>query len=777
MRLKTKIILNVGIVVSIALVMTSILLTYIATSDVSSALYTQVEQRLIGLRDAKREQITDYFDTINRQVATLADSSMTEDAAQAFIASYQQYSEQASLPEKQQQHSALSGYYHDEFLKKYQLENQDSQLNAIQLVDALSPTASALQYSYIAANQHSLGEKDQLVALDNGSQYDSVHQKYHPKYRQFLQQFGFYDIFIVDNSGNVVYSVFKELDYATSLTVGAFANSGLAEAFESARNAEKGQVFMTDFAPYTPSYESAAAFFSSPIISEGTRLGVLIFQAPVDRINDIMTYHGQWRARGLGDSGETYLVGSDYLMRSQSRFLSENKSAYLAALKQAGVPQKELAVIDAKGSSLGLAKVDTKAVRAAINGGSGFELISDYRGVMVASAYAAFEIAGNKWAILSEIDQEEAFLASEELSSSLTITSLISTLILVSVGILTALWQGNYLSAPILVLNNSVNEVAQTLDFTKRIQDRLGKDEQDEIGQVSRSFNGMMDIMQQTLTSMGKASNILDQQVHQLRENFNWVEQKSVEQTDKTMQLSAAIEEMSTTSDSVAESATLSSEASAIAVEQVQLGTDNINNSLKVTKSLSETVIESTQTVKTVADQATNIVTVLDVIRGIADQTNLLALNAAIEAARAGEQGRGFAVVADEVRTLAQRTQESTVEIQTIIENLQKGSDESVEVMTRAADMVEQTLVSAEKVGETFQLISEQVASIEMQNSQVASATMEQSMVGKDMAEQVEQINTLAEENNNSVKEASKCCNAVEQEYQMLSKLVSQFKL
>ncbi|GLX79050.1 methyl-accepting chemotaxis protein [Thalassotalea insulae] len=777
MRLKSKIILNVGIVVSIALVMTSTLLTYIATNDVSSALYSQVEQRLIGLRDAKREQISDYFETINQQVISLADSTMTEDAAQIFIKSYQDYIGQAKLPEGQQQRATLSSYYLDEFLKKYQTENQNSQLDANQLLNTLSDTGIALQYSYIGANSHALGEKDQLLALNDGSQYDSAHQKYHPKFRQFLLQFGFYDIFIVDNAGNVVYSVFKELDYATSLTTGAYADSGLAEAFAKAKNADKGQAFMTDFAPYTPSYESAAAFFSSPIVIDGIATGVLIFQAPVDKINDIMTYQGQWRARGLGDSGETYLVGSDYLMRSQSRFLLEDKASYLKVLKQAGTPDKDIALIDAKGSALGIAKVDTKAVRQAISGGSGFDLITDYRGIMVASAYAAFDIAGNKWAILSEIDQHEAFLASEQLSSSLTVTSLISTLVLVALGILTALWLGNYLSGPILVLNTSVNEVANTLDLTKRIQDRVGKDEKDEIGQVSRSFNGMMEIMHKTLTSMGKASNILDQQVHELRNNFNLVEQKSVEQTDKTMQLSAAIEEMSTTSDSVAESATLSSEASAIAVEQVQLGTDNINQSLNVTKNLSETVLESTKTVKTVAEQATNIVTVLDVIRGIADQTNLLALNAAIEAARAGEQGRGFAVVADEVRTLAQRTQESTLEIQTIIENLQKGSDESVSVMTRAADMVEQTLVSAEKVSETFNLISEQVASIEMQNSQVASATMEQSMVGKDMAEQVEQINMLAEENNSSVQEASKCCNAVEQEYQMLSKLVSQFKL
>ncbi|GHG05206.1 methyl-accepting chemotaxis protein [Thalassotalea marina] len=777
MRLKSKIILNVGVVVSIALILTSSILTYIASVDVTQALHSQVKQRLVGLRDAKREQIVDYFETINQQAIALANSTMTENATLAFIDSYNSYSSQSNLPDKQTQSSVLSSYYLNEFLAKYKEENQGTSLNASSIMNALSETGTALQYRYIGVSEFGLGEKDKLVSLNDGSDYDKVHQLYHEKYRNFLQQFGFYDIFIVSDKGDVVYSVFKELDYATSLTSGAFASSGLAEAFNKARSGSKGQVFMTDFAPYTPSYESAAAFISAPIIANNQRLGVLIFQAPVDKINALMTYQGEWESRGLGKSGETYLVGSDFLMRSQSRFLIEDKANYLNDLRASGLSEKTIAAISAKDSSLGLAKVDTPTVRAGLNGQNGFELIKDYRNIEVASAFGSLEVAGNKWAIISEIDAEEAFQASEQLTSSLTVTSVICTLILVSLGIVTALWLGNFLSGPIIVLNKSVNEVAETLDLTKRIKDRLGKSAKDEIGQVSRSFNGMMEIMHDTLTGMDKASSILDSQVHKLRENFNLVEQKSLEQTDQTTQLSAAIEEMSATSDAVAESATLSSEASAAAVEQVQLGTNNLSNSLQVTRALGDTVLESTQTVRTVAEHAANIVTVLDVIRGIADQTNLLALNAAIEAARAGEQGRGFAVVADEVRTLAQRTQNSTLEIQTIIENLQSGSDESVAVMTRAAEMVEQTLQSAEKVNETFKIISEQVGSIETQNSQVASATMQQSMVGKQMAEQVEQITMLAQDNNELVNCASQCCNAVEEESSMMNKLVAQFKL
>lgn len=777
MRLKTKIILNVGTVVSIALISISTLLTISASKDVSSALHNQIEQRLVGLRDAKKEQISQYFNTIQQQAATLADSSMTINAIKAFNTNFYAYPQQATIPENAEKMAALSQYYEHQFGAKYLAENKGVSFSATKLLDSLSNEGIALQYAYIATNKHPLGEKDSLEASQDNSEYAATHQYYHPKLRNYLQQFGFYDIFLVDVTGNVVYSVFKELDYATSLTHGSFAGSGLAKAFNLAILAPRGQVLMTDFTPYTPSYESAAAFISTAIYDNNKKLGVLIFQAPVDRINAIMTYDNHWQERGLGITGETYLIGDDLLMRSQSRPLLEDKSAYLKMLKRIGTPDKKLALVDTKNSSLGIVKIDTNAARQAINGQTGFEIIEGSHGIRVASAFTAFEVGATKWAVLSEINEEEAFASLTSLTRSLSVTSIISTLILVAIGILVALWLGNYLSAPLIVLNNSVNDLAKTLDFTKRISNQTNNNDNDEIGQVSRSFNSMMDIIHETLKGMGSASTILDEQVNTLRRNFNLVEQQSIEQTQKTEQLSTAIEEMAATSESVAESATLSNDASVIAVEQVHLGDANIEQSLSITNALSSTVQESTDTVQKVAKQATNIVTVLEVIRGIADQTNLLALNAAIEAARAGEQGRGFAVVADEVRTLAQRTQESTLEIQSIIEGLQQGSNESVAVMTRAAEMVEQTLISAMKVGETFKLISQQVSSIESQNSQVATATMEQSVVGKDMAEQVEQINHLTNENNESVKIASLCCNAVEQQYKTLNQLVSQFKL
>ena len=776
-RLKSKIVLNVGIVVTVALIITATVLTNLSSSKVSKTVSEQIEQRLIAQRDAKKEQIQGYLATIQGQVNTLADSLMTRSALKEFNTAFFDYLAQANLPSESQITNSLANFYRSEFLAKYQQENTQKELTAESLMAKLDKRSTALQYAFISNNPSPLGSKDQLVHLSGDTSYSRVHSKYHPTFSRYLNQFGYYDIFLVNAQGDIIYSVFKELDFATSLTNGPYANSGLSEVFDKAHGAPENTVVMTDFKPYTPSYESSAAFFASPIYQQNQFIGALIFQAPVDRINNIMTYNGKWQQQGLGNSGETYLVGDDELMRSQSRFLLEDKANYLAALKRAGEPQAVIQQIDAKDSSLGLASVKTEAVTQALNGKTGFSIIKDYRGVRVASAYSFLEVGPYRWAILSEIDEAEAFAAEHELKDSLISTSIIITLSIVTLGLASAMWLGSYLSAPIIVLNNSINEVAATLDFTKRITARVDREDGDEIGQVSRSFNQMLDKIHTTLQGVVSSSHILNTQVSDLRNQFSSVETQTAEQTDMTIQLSAAVEQMSATSDSVAEAANLSSDSSQEAVTQAEAGGNNVAKNNEITTQLSQTIQDSSSSVTSVAEQAHNIAKVLDVIKNIAEQTNLLALNAAIEAARAGDQGRGFAVVADEVRTLALRTQESTLEIQDIIESLQKGSEGSVEVMEKASNMVSQTIEIASYVADSFKTINQQVMNIESQNAQVATATTEQSAVGKEMAEQVAAIRTLADKNTETVSMASHCCNELEVEYNKLNELVSQFQL
>ena len=207
--------------------------------------------------------------------------------------------------------------------------------------------------------------------------------------RQFLETFGYYDIFLVDNdSGRIVYSVFKELDFGTSLLNGPWAKTNFGEAFRKARDLEDPDgVVLVDYAQYIPSYSAPASFIASPVYDGKKKIGVLMFQMPLDRINSMMSERA-----GLGETGETYLVGPDQLMRSDS-YLDPKTHSVIASFKH---PET--------------GKVATKAAVSALGGVSGTTIIKDYNGNPVVSAYTPVNVLGLTWALMAEIDVAEAFV-------------------------------------------------------------------------------------------------------------------------------------------------------------------------------------------------------------------------------------------------------------------------------------------------------------------------------------------------------------------------------
>ncbi len=218
--------------------------------------------------------------------------------------------------------------------------------------------------------------------------HSNLHANVHPVIRNFLEKFGYYDIFLVDpESGDIVYSVFKELDYSTSLKDGPYANTNFGEAFRRANMlTNKDEVVLVDYEQYTPSYEAPASFIASPVFDGDKKVGIAMFQMPIDRLNEIMAERA-----GLGETGETYLVGPDMLMRSDSYLDPENHSV-LSSFKN-----RELG------------KVETEATKDALNGKTGAKVIIDYNGNPVLSAYTPVNIGGITWALFAEIDVAEAF--------------------------------------------------------------------------------------------------------------------------------------------------------------------------------------------------------------------------------------------------------------------------------------------------------------------------------------------------------------------------------
>ncbi|MDF1764244.1 MAG: hypothetical protein P1U57_12620, partial [Oleibacter sp.] len=322
MNIKLQIILTVILTAAISSVLSAISSFNTGLTVASDSLKKEVEDALSLQTHQSKIRIEGYLNQIASQIHSLSQSPVILNSIEELSQAYSQFnSESYSVND-----DVLKSYYTKEFSDKYQTINNGESTNVEPLINTLSQNTIALQTAYIASNPFPLGEKHNLLASNNSNSYDKLHASIHPYLKSFLNEFGYYDIFLVEpENGNVVYTVFKEIDYATSLIHGPFANSGLGHVFRKAMESKENTSFV-DFAPYLPSYHMPASFISEKIIKKGKVVGVLIFQMPVNTINNIMNNTLDWQSLGLGMSGETYLVGEDLLMRSESRFVLENKA-------------------------------------------------------------------------------------------------------------------------------------------------------------------------------------------------------------------------------------------------------------------------------------------------------------------------------------------------------------------------------------------------------------------------------------------------------------------
>ncbi|ALP53789.1 hypothetical protein Tel_11960 [Candidatus Tenderia electrophaga] len=299
----------------------------------------------------------------------------------------------------------------------------------------------------------------------------------------------------------------------------------------------------------------------------------------------------------------------------------------------------------------------------------------------------------------------------------------------------------------------------------------------DEITAVSRGFNLFVTKTRQTIQDVVAASTQINTSIQALSAINTQTNNALGRQQQETDQVATAMNEMVATVQEVARNVSDAAHAANQANEESNSGQETVNAAINKIERLANEVQQAAEVLHRVEEDSQKVGTVLDVIKDIAEQTNLLALNAAIEAARAGEQGRGFAVVADEVRTLAGRTQQSTEEIQKMIENLQSGTREAVDVMERGQRMTGETVDQANKAGEALQAIAAAVATITNMTTQVASAAEEQNAVAEEINSNIVNISNLANETTEGAQHSSSAADQMAQLADQLQQAVARFKI
>ena len=458
-----------------------IAIAYVGYNNGRQALNRSIENQLVSLRENKAYEIENYFDQVRSQVQTISEVGSVVDAVKNLKIAYQELNLQ-SLPIEW--NDGLKEYYEEKFLPKLEQNTEGKPL--LYSYFPQDTAARYLQYQYIAANTNPLGDREFLSRVNDGSKYSEIHSQIQPIYRNFTEKFNYYDLFLIDiETENILYTVEKETDFATNIFSGAYASSSLAEvAKKASKGRNKDFVTISDFEPYSPSYGIPAAFVASPIFDGSQLIGILAFQLSIDEINRIMTSNQNWAQSGLGETGETYLVGEDYGMRSTSRFLIEQPQKYFAAIEAEGLPKTEMAQIKQQNTSILYQEVRTPAIEEALENQTGFAVVEDYRGVETLSAYRPLELDDLDWVINAQIDTSEAFEPIKEFQRKV----LLSTAIIVLIVTLIASILSYYFVRPIRALIDGFRKVGKgNTDVRVKVKSR------DEFRELGDSFNEMVD--------------------------------------------------------------------------------------------------------------------------------------------------------------------------------------------------------------------------------------------------------------------------------------------
>jgi methyl-accepting chemotaxis protein len=619
----------------------------------SNKVQSLAEERLSTAAEIGADSFEGYLTVIEKQLKGLAESPFTEKALMGFSGAWKAWTMMGGNPQ----------------------EN--------------------LQAAYITHNPNPTGQKQLLDDAGTGSHYDSIHAEYHPWFREFQESNGYYDVFLLDATGNLVYSVFKELDYATNFGAddgGEWAQSDLGVVFRAA--VEAGQsgasdpIAFTDFAPYGPSYDAPASFIAHPIKNDGGDVvGVLAFQMPVDRINAEFS-----KKLGLGESGEIALVGPDKLLRNDTASTPDTNDILAT-------------------------KLDAPFLTAAFEGNPAKGYASLYRSEPMKVGAVGFEFRGYQYAVVSMQSVTETMRPVVAIRNFMV---MIGLCLLGVVGV-AGFFAARSVTRPIAALVSDMDRLSHgDTDIALEGQGRT-----DEIGDMTQAVSVFRDNQLERRRLEAESADSTAAQVARAKRietmiaDFKADVQAGLKEvSDTATSMTETAETLTNIADGTSQQATsvaAASEEAAVNVQTVAASAEELSASIaeigrqiettsSAVTSASDNAAETNSKVATLATAADQIGAVVSLIQDIAEQTNLLALNATIEAARAGEAGKGFAVVASEVKSLANQTAKATEEISAQITAIQGSTGEAV----NAIDEIARTMSEINDNMSTIQIAIEQ---------------------------------------------------------------------
>jgi class 3 adenylate cyclase len=441
---------------------------WIGYQSARSAITNAVQNHLQSVRHSKTSGLMAMLEALRDQAISLSDGKL---AAEAMVNFKQSYRALAGETLSDAQEQELRSYYGTHVLPQIQ-KNLGGTAQPEQYLPA-NPAQRYLQYHYMVA-----------PATADDSPYGLAHAALQERFDRVGKMFGFEDILLIDDETlEVIYTLRKRPDFATSLRDGPYASTNLAKAADILSRAGDRDAFkVVDTELYRPSLGRPVGFVLSPIFNGPDMVGILALEFPIDRIVELLTGNFQWEREGMGKTGECYVVGPDFTMRSRSRFMVEDAKAFIRGLRTSMVTTSVVDQIERQGTVLNQLPVKTYSTEQALIGREGIALINDYRGVPVLSSYGPLDLNSLRWAVVAEIDEAEAYkpiydyarnavLATTALAIGTTILALLSSWLLVR-----PLKQLSVAARKI-----SAGDTTVSVDLHTR----------DEFGELARVFNDM----------------------------------------------------------------------------------------------------------------------------------------------------------------------------------------------------------------------------------------------------------------------------------------------
>jgi len=517
---------------------------------------------------------------------------------------------------------------------------------------------------YIFKNPNKLGEKNKLMVANDGSDYSKLHAYYHPFIKRFVDDRGYYDVFLINKKGDIVYTVFKELDYGTNLKHGQWKDTDIAAVYNKvASNPDKDVTAFSDFKGYAPSNNVPASFMAHRITnSKGEYQGVIAFQMPIAELNDTM--------QKLGNTGETFITGKDLFYRTDSKLVKES------TILKTKVPETFTKMLEESKSE------NHKPQIVQLNGQEKL-------------TYAMpLEFNGVEWFFVGSQGEKELFAHIAQMQQVTWLALLAISAGLAFIGMALA----NQITKPINSLTSTMAELAHGNELVQV----EGQERGDELGTMSAAVQVFKDNLIQ--------KNQLDKQLMSFANQLEETVQTSMQQMYRE------IEDLSHATQQMAQDAELTSSGVqnvSAASSQLSIAANEISNQVGSTSSMANNAnaegTQATSMMQHLAQATNDIGQVVGLIKGITEQTNLLALNATIEASRAGEAGKGFAVVASEVKELARQTARATQDIAQQIDQVQTETEDSMKTIETIACIVQEVSVAANSMAAA---VEEQTATL-----------------------------------------------------------------